>query len=94
MVTLGRNAPCPCGSGKKYKRCCGQGQRPLTTARPSVDSSLNVSCGRGRHQMLDQDGKPTAPVIHYVRCPGPDVAPEAMGGKGTRERLWFFITEL
>jgi tetratricopeptide (TPR) repeat protein len=20
-----RNAPCPCGSGKKYKRCCGQG---------------------------------------------------------------------
>jgi uncharacterized protein len=21
---LGRNDPCPCGSGKKYKRCCGQ----------------------------------------------------------------------
>ena len=21
---VGRNAPCPCGSGKKYKRCCGQ----------------------------------------------------------------------
>ena len=21
--TPGRNAPCPCGSGKKYKRCCG-----------------------------------------------------------------------
>ena len=20
----GRNDPCPCGSGKKYKRCCGQ----------------------------------------------------------------------
>ena len=20
----GRNAPCPCGSGKKYKRCCGE----------------------------------------------------------------------
>jgi len=20
-----RNAPCPCGSGKKYKRCCGKG---------------------------------------------------------------------
>ena len=20
----GRNAPCPCGSGKKYKKCCGQ----------------------------------------------------------------------
>ena len=21
---LGRNAPCPCGSGKKYKQCCGR----------------------------------------------------------------------
>ena len=20
---IGRNNPCPCGSGKKYKRCCG-----------------------------------------------------------------------
>jgi len=19
---IGRNAPCPCGSGRKYKRCC------------------------------------------------------------------------
>ena len=22
--TVGRNAPCPCGSGKKYKKCCGK----------------------------------------------------------------------
>jgi uncharacterized protein YecA (UPF0149 family) len=21
-----RNDPCPCGSGKKYKKCCGKGQ--------------------------------------------------------------------
>ena len=21
---LGRNDPCPCGSGKKYKKCCGK----------------------------------------------------------------------
>jgi uncharacterized protein YecA (UPF0149 family) len=21
---VGRNEPCPCGSGKKYKKCCGQ----------------------------------------------------------------------
>jgi uncharacterized protein len=21
--TVGRNDPCPCGSGKKYKKCCG-----------------------------------------------------------------------
>jgi preprotein translocase subunit SecA len=23
-VKVGRNAPCPCGSGKKYKKCCGK----------------------------------------------------------------------
>jgi Tfp pilus assembly protein PilF len=22
MVKIGRNAPCPCGGGKKYKKCC------------------------------------------------------------------------
>jgi len=24
---IGRNDPCPCGSGKKYKKCCGQSYR-------------------------------------------------------------------
>ncbi|HNI57821.1 MAG TPA: SEC-C metal-binding domain-containing protein [Elusimicrobiota bacterium] len=24
MKTIGRNDPCPCGSGKKYKKCCGK----------------------------------------------------------------------
>ena len=23
-IKVGRNAPCPCGSGKKYKHCCGK----------------------------------------------------------------------
>ena len=23
---VGRNEPCPCGSGKKYKKCCGRGK--------------------------------------------------------------------
>ena len=24
IETVGRNAPCPCGSGKKFKQCCGK----------------------------------------------------------------------
>lgn len=24
VLDIGRNAPCPCGSGKKYKKCCGR----------------------------------------------------------------------
>jgi uncharacterized protein len=25
-VKIGRNDPCPCGSGKKYKKCCGRSE--------------------------------------------------------------------
>ena len=31
-METGRNAPCPCGSGKKYKKCC------LKTLEPDRDS--------------------------------------------------------
>jgi len=42
----GRNAPCPCGSGKKYKKCCLEKEKPANvvslahrrTAATSVDS--------------------------------------------------------
>ena len=42
---VGRNAPCPCGSGKKYKHCCllktgADGTRGLCVMvyRPVADS--------------------------------------------------------
>jgi hypothetical protein len=34
-VKVGRNDPCPCGSGRKYKHCCGRS--PLET-RPSTQA--------------------------------------------------------
>jgi tetratricopeptide (TPR) repeat protein len=34
-MTPGRNDPCPCGSGKKYKKCC-LGKAPATTARTAA----------------------------------------------------------
>jgi hypothetical protein len=32
-MAVGRNEPCPCGSGKKYKHCCAlkSQKSPLTT---------------------------------------------------------------
>ncbi len=38
IMKIGRNDPCPCGSGKKFKRCClGKKNSPLTAApQPSV----------------------------------------------------------
>jgi tetratricopeptide (TPR) repeat protein len=42
MAKIGRNDPCPCGSGKKYKRCCGFNESGLSLVdRPdSVESGL------------------------------------------------------
>ena len=32
---IGRNDPCPCGSGKKYKHCCGKPEAPASDAAES-----------------------------------------------------------
>ena len=32
LKKVGRNDPCPCGSGKKYKKCCGSNERNLNGA--------------------------------------------------------------
>jgi len=39
-----RNDPCPCNSGKKYKKCCGTDDTWMTTPTtlPGVDSLVKV----------------------------------------------------
>ena len=40
-----RNAPCPCGSGTKYKRCCGTGAPPqLNITRNSPSAAATDRC--------------------------------------------------
>ncbi len=34
MTKIGRNTPCPCGSGKKYKRCCEKREMKMRDAKP------------------------------------------------------------
>lgn len=36
MAKVGRNDPCPCGSGKKYKKCHGSPLLPVTSAVPTA----------------------------------------------------------
>lgn len=36
MATAGRNRPCPCGSGKKYKLCCLPADEPRQAAPRAV----------------------------------------------------------
>jgi hypothetical protein len=52
MAKIGRNSPCPCGSGKKYKRCC-EGKETelrraeLPTGRFRYEPGSYGSPGRG-----------------------------------------------
>ena len=57
MKNIGRNQPCPCGSGKKYKKCCalksplqrrqftnrlsGEGQSTLSKLSGMVSKNLS-----------------------------------------------------
>lgn len=36
MSKISRNAPCPCGSGKKYKKCCLLNQDARPTSVPPI----------------------------------------------------------
>src|SRR5216684_916348 len=40
MSKIGRNEPCPCGSRKKYKRCCGSPVAPAMPAMPNFAKAL------------------------------------------------------
>lgn len=42
MDKVGRNDPCPCGSGKKYKKCCGA-QNKRKSINASVLPTSNIS---------------------------------------------------
>ena len=37
LPKIGRNDPCPCGSGKKYKKCCLQGEPAQQTLAPLLN---------------------------------------------------------
>jgi Tfp pilus assembly protein PilF len=54
----GRNDPCPCGSGKRYKHCCGQvGIAPEPAVRDSTGASARadqtIAAGVTRPQLLE-----------------------------------------
>lgn len=49
----GRNDPCPCGSGRKYKKCCGD---PLADDR-LVDALIEEDCARGAELLAEYNRK-------------------------------------
>ncbi|HTJ53876.1 MAG TPA: tetratricopeptide repeat protein [Nitrosospira sp.] len=55
MEKISRNAPCPCGSGKKYKHCCQKNEQSLTASPQAANSptpsiSQYLQAGMEHHQ--------------------------------------------
>ena len=52
MKKIGRNDPCPCGSGKRYKQCCGSLGEAQAARTHSLDTSIPeaIQAAREHHQ--------------------------------------------
>lgn len=67
----GRNAACPCGSGKKFKRCCGRSQPSPETRAHGVEQAL-AYLQQGQFSLAEAlladlaKNKPRDPTIRYL----------------------------
>ena len=83
--TLGRNDPCHCGSGKKYKQCClskdeetGRAQRAKVAAEaPAAAEETPAPVAKGRPQQTRQPWKKTSTNTHGF---GKTSLPRKVGG--------------
>jgi tetratricopeptide (TPR) repeat protein len=80
MAKIGRNDPCPCGSGKKYKKCClandeaaARAAQPVAVAahRPSL-----ANYARERDELDDLTETSNA-VVDMVQAGNLDAAEQA-----------------
>ncbi len=55
MAKIGRNDPCPCGSGKKYKKCCLQKDLAASTPKVMTASGEEASFHQARYDLLDRE---------------------------------------
>lgn len=86
MPKQGRNDPCPCGSGRKTKRCCGQQRGPseeqlarahvAQLARQAVPDLAGLSDRALDHlweELMDLPGLDYSLLVTLPRLIGPDL---------------------
>lgn len=58
MAKIGRNQPCPCGSGKKYKRCHGFTNNEENFSRQAKDAMTRIEAMRVQRERQQGLGNP------------------------------------
>lgn len=56
MAKIGRNDPCPCGSGQKYKRCCLPRDEAAAAAERAAAPALDRNTAAPFALVSDDDG--------------------------------------
>lgn len=57
MTKVGRNVPCPCGSGRKYKKCHGAvAQLDRVSAVMAAAPGIRARLDAQEHQRIEQQG--------------------------------------
>src|ERR1019366_4181425 len=64
MSKVGRNESCPCGSGKKFKKCCSGKPRPITD-RFTFD--LIEQLDRNKEQVVQAQKEQDAVIIETIK---------------------------
>lgn len=87
MAKVGRNDPCPCGSGRKFKKCCGGGRESSPPA-----ASIPAKAGLVMHPYV------MARLVEDPRLAGEDTKLLALMRRGwkenwTRSKLAAMTTE-
>jgi hypothetical protein len=81
MPTIGRNDPCPCGSGKKYKKCCLNETKVVSTEEFQYQR-LSEAYNRGFDKMAEYGARRLDPeamdrsMAEYWMAIGRKVTPE------------------
>jgi SEC-C motif len=68
-VKVSRNDPCPCGSGRKYKRCCYAQAAPLVQG-PDGELAQALPISQELVEILERQREKF--IARYGREPGPD----------------------
>lgn len=81
MTAIGRNAPCPCGSGKKYKKCC-LAENKVVSTEEFYYQRLSEAYNSGFDKMAEYAGSMLGPEAmdramgEYWMAIGREVVPE------------------
>jgi tetratricopeptide (TPR) repeat protein len=79
--TVGRNAPCPCGSGKQYKQCCREKDRAAQSAADRARAAQQRKAtfdAFQESQDLDEDSNAVVDLIHAGKLEQAELAALAL----------------